>query len=183
MLVGVAAHQACPPDALRRLALHDVRWNVLAAVAANTATPAATLDELANHTRERIRMAVAYNRSSSPDTLERLSKDPDSDIRGAVASNPLPPPNSQTQTDPRQRPTGARNRSPLSVADSVVTFRSSRPRRRSHPRPDLRDAAPSQTSESSEDASGLRIRSRGCCWCALGSGQHERQVGRCCCLH
>ena len=91
VLVGVAAHQACPPDALRRPASRDVRWNVLATVAANAATPAATLDELANHMREQVRMAVAYNRSSSPDTLERLSKDPDGDIRGAAASNPLRP--------------------------------------------------------------------------------------------
>lgn len=86
-----AADPATSAELLTQLA-HDEDWSVRYNVAGNTSTPPEILLELAQDETFGIRASVAGNPATPPELLTKLAEDEDENVRWDVASNPATPP-------------------------------------------------------------------------------------------
>lgn len=85
----VAANPSTPAGVLAGLS--DGPPAVRIAVAANLASPSATLRKLSADTDDRVRLAVAANTSAPSDAIDLLSRDPSIWVTGAALANPSIP--------------------------------------------------------------------------------------------
>ena len=91
ILAAIAANTTTPADLLEELAHPDQNPDVLSYIASNPATSSHVITRLSHHTDAYVRWGTADNPRTPPDILVRLAHDSDQLVRARVASNPNTP--------------------------------------------------------------------------------------------